>query len=63
MNGFTQEDIQNLRDLWENYHRQVHKRMDIPCDGNPGEDCSVDAFLYWLETGKVQSIKENKQDA
>lgn len=39
--------VQVLKELWEKYHGQVHTGM-VPCDANPGDDCSVEGFLNWL---------------
>jgi len=41
--------IVELRRIWKEYHASVHTAMMIPCDANPGDECSVDGFLDWLD--------------
>ena len=42
-------NIDELFRLWEIYHGEVHTSRMIPCDANPGDDCSVIGFLEWLK--------------
>jgi hypothetical protein len=37
--------IKELHELWEEYHNEIHTNHMAPCD----EECSVDAFLKWIE--------------
>ncbi len=41
--------IVELQDKWKVYHTIVHSARGVPCDANPGDDCSVLGFLDWLE--------------
>lgn len=41
--------IAALREEWKAYHKKVHRNCMVPCDANPGDDCSVEAFLFYLE--------------
>jgi len=47
--------LRNLTSLWKEYHGMVHTNHSTPCDACPGDPCSTEAFLKWLQ--KLEDTK------
>ena len=45
--------VAELTRLWAEYHDVVHPYKFTPCDACPGDPCSVEMFLTWLDATGV----------